>query len=189
MGLAVLKQGLDSFNAVPLPQMTFALSGPTSQDAGDAVAEFRDALRVYSAQIRVWKVRMTERWAGLRGFVESSLVEGEPLATQFIVDEFLPDVIAAVSELTARLRMQLEPDPKRLGQIEFVSAASPQLGKLMRNVFRQYQERVADQHDFLVELYYQALALRAEHDPDARGGPTFTNAADLGRYLRENVRA
>ena len=41
----------------------------------------------------------------------------------------------------------------------------------------------------LVDYYYFLLALRVEHDPDARGGPSFDNAEDLAAYLREQLEA
>jgi hypothetical protein len=41
----------------------------------------------------------------------------------------------------------------------------------------------------LVDYYYFLLALRAEHDPDARGGPSFDNPDDLAAYLRERAAA
>ncbi|MEA2941507.1 MAG: hypothetical protein QOD09_2036 [Bradyrhizobium sp.] len=41
----------------------------------------------------------------------------------------------------------------------------------------------------LVDYYYFLLALRAEHDPDARGGPRFDNPDELAAYLREQLEA
>jgi hypothetical protein len=47
----------------------------------------------------------------------------------------------------------------------------------------------ADLINALVDYYYFLLALRAQHDPDARGGPSFDNPDDLAAYLREQLEA
>ena len=82
------------------------------------------------------------------------------------------------------------------------SAASRPISQLQRPLrstetqaasLRELQTRLLKvETDFinaLVDYYYFLLALRAEHDPDARGGPSFDNPDGLAAYLREQLEA
>lgn len=66
-------------------------------------------------------------------------------------------------------------------------SVDPSLGA----VHRSFVSRIADAEqtaiDGLLEHALFLRALRAEQDPDARGGPVFDNPDDLGSYLRDLV--
>jgi hypothetical protein len=58
---------------------------------------------------------------------------------------------------------------------------------LLRELQTRLLKAEADYINALADTYYFLLALRAEHDPDARGGPIFDNPDDLAAYLREQL--
>jgi hypothetical protein len=68
-------------------------------------------------------------------------------------------------------------------------AASAKVDKESARTSRKLQKRLLKAHaawvNSMVEYYYFLLSLRAEHDPDARGGPVFDDPRALSAYLRE----
>ena len=54
----------------------------------------------------------------------------------------------------------------------------------MRKILKKLRDAGISQHNTRVNFYYFLLALRAEYDPESRGGPKFTDPVALERYLR-----
>ena len=111
--------------------------------------------------------------------------------------ELLADVLNHIDGLVEVVSKTIDDQKARLevGRIETdrrIAKAVPAGGNAAESL-RELQTRLlkaeADYINALVDYYYFLLALRAEHDPDARGGPSFDNADDLAAYLREQLEA
>ncbi len=184
MGVAVLRESLDNFTALPLPQPPAEYR---ANSADEAFKEFRDAVRTYSMDVSAWKVQISKRWEDMRSFVDSAVAENIPELNDFVVEEFLPEVISKLDDLISHIRHHLQKADDQEAQMQASVRRVPILAKMARKAHRDYKRLLSDQHDFTVRLYYETLALKADLDPDARGGPAFTDATELDRYLRENV--
>jgi hypothetical protein len=74
-------------------------------------------------------------------------------------------------------------------KIAKAASADANAARSLRELQKRLLKAGTDFINALVEYYYFLLALRAEHDPDARGGPSFDNPDDLAAYLREQLEA
>jgi hypothetical protein len=111
----------------------------------------------------------------------------ELLADVLIHIEGLVEVVSKViGDQKARLEAgRIETDRK----IANAASTDGNAAELLRKLQTRLLKAEADFINALVEYYYFLLALRAEHDPDARGGPSFDNPDDLAAYLREQLEA
>jgi hypothetical protein len=91
-----------------------------------------------------------------------------------------------IDEQRARLEAgRIETDRK----IAMAASADRNAAGSLRKVQTRLLKAEADYINALVDYYYFLLALRADHDPDSRGGPSFDNPDDLAAYLREQLEA
>jgi hypothetical protein len=111
--------------------------------------------------------------------------------------ELLADVLTHIDGLVEVVSKIIDDQKARLeaGHIEtdrkIAKAASTDANtaEFLRELQTRLLKAEASFINALVEYYYFLLALRAEHDPDARGGPSFDNPDDLAAYLREQLEA
>lgn len=111
--------------------------------------------------------------------------------------ESLGDVLLHIDGLVEVVRRTIGDQGASLevGRIETdlkiakAASADANAAGLLRELQTRLLQAKADFINALVEYYYFLLALRAEHDPDAHGGPSFDNAEDLAAYLREQLEA
>ena len=111
--------------------------------------------------------------------------------------ELLADVLLHIDGLVEVLSETIDDQKASLevGRIEtdLTIAKAASVDRNQAASLRELQTRLLKvETDFinaLVDYYYFLLALRAEHDPDARGGPSFDNPDGLAAYLREQLEA
>ena len=111
--------------------------------------------------------------------------------------ELLADVLMHIDGLVEVASKVIDDQKARLeaGRIETdrkiaqAASADGNAAGSLRKLQTRLLKAEADFINALVEYYYFLLALRAEHDPDARGGPSFDNPDDLAAYLREQLEA
>ena len=102
------------------------------------------------------------------------------------IDGFVEVVSKIIDDQKARLEAgRIETDRK----IARAASADGSAAGFLRELQTRLLKAEADFINALVDYYYFLLALRAEHDPDARGGPSFDNPDDLAAYLREQLEA
>jgi hypothetical protein len=102
------------------------------------------------------------------------------------IDGFLEVVSQIIDDQKASLEVgRIETDLK----IAKAASADRNAAGLLRELQKRLLKAETDFINALVDYYYFLLALRAEHDPDARGGPSFDNPGDLAAYLREQLEA
>jgi|SRR6185295_8823413 len=157
-------------------------AGPVSiADYANALPEFEQLARERAANLVSSRTKLA---VDIRNILSSS-------------PELLTDVLAHIDGLVEAVSKTIDDQKARLeaGRIEtdrkIANAASADgnaAGSLRKLQTRLLKAEV-DFINALVDYYYFLLALRAEHDPDARGGPSFGNADDLAAYLREQLEA
>jgi hypothetical protein len=111
--------------------------------------------------------------------------------------ELLADVLVHIDDLVEVASKVIDDQKARLeaGRIEtdrkIAKAASVDrnAARFLRKLQKRLLKAETNFINTLVDYYYFLLALRAEHDPDARGGPSFDNPEDLAAYLREQLEA
>jgi hypothetical protein len=111
--------------------------------------------------------------------------------------ELLADVLIHIDGLVEVVSKIIDDQKARLeaGRIETdrkiakAASADGNAAGSLRELQTRLLKAETDFINALVEYYYFLLALRAEHDPDARGGPSFDNPDDLAAYLREQLEA
>jgi hypothetical protein len=102
------------------------------------------------------------------------------------IDGFLEAVSRTIDDQKAKLEAgRVETDCK----IARAASADANAARLLRKLQKRLLNAETNFINALIDNYYFLLALRAEHDPDARGGPIFDNPEDLAAYLREQLEA
>jgi hypothetical protein len=111
--------------------------------------------------------------------------------------ELLADVLIHIDGLVEVVSRTIDDQKAELevGRIETdlkiakAASAAGNAAALLRELQTRLLKAEADFINALVDYCYFLLALRAEHDPDARGGPSFDNSDDLAAYLLEQLEA
>jgi hypothetical protein len=184
MALAALKNlALDDALTKPLAlPLAGSTAGPVSiADYAKALPEFEQLARDRVARSIASRTKLA---VDIKSILSSS-------------PELLADVLAHIDGLVEVVSKIIDDQKARLeaGRIEtdrkIAKAASTDANaaRLLRKLQKRLLKAETDFINALVDYYYFLLALRAEHDPDARGGPSFDNADDLAAYLREQLEA
>jgi hypothetical protein len=129
-----------------------------------------------------------EHWrAGLRMHVQKLWAAFEAHREDLSAHRaFLETLIAAVDLKLASERAENAAVDKNWRRIVKGSKArSKAYATRVGGIARRMSEISAKWHNERVNFYYELLALRAEHDPEARGGPAFDKAEDLVAYLHQ----
>lgn len=150
-------------------------------DYANALGEFEQLARTRAAHFVSSRTKLA---ADIKNILSSS-------------PELLADVLAHIDGLVEAVSQTIDDQKARLeaGRIETdrkianAASADGDATGLLRKLQMRLLKAETDFINALVEYYYFLLALRAEHDPDARGGPSFDNPEDLAAYLREQLEA
>jgi hypothetical protein len=156
--------------------------GPVSvADYAEALPAFEQLSRERVAHLISSRTRLAD---DIKNILSSS---PESLADVLIHIDGLVEVVGrTIGDQRATLEVgRIETDLK----IAKAASADANAAGLLRELQTRLLRAKADFINALVEYYYFLLALRAEHDPDARGGPSFDNPDDLAAYLREQLEA
>jgi hypothetical protein len=157
-------------------------AGPVSiADYAKALPEFEQLSRERVAHAVASRTRLA---ADIKNILSSS---PESLAGVLLhIDRLLEVVSKIIDDQKARLEAgRIETDRK----IANAASADRNAATLLRKLQTRLLKAETNFINALVDYYYFLLALRAEHDPDARGGPRFDNPDDLAAYLREQLEA
>ena len=157
-------------------------AGPASMaDYAKALPEFEQLSRERVAHLISSRTKLA---ADIKNILNSS---PELLADVLLhIDGFVEVVSRTINDQKARLEAgRIETDRK----IAKAASADGNAASSLRELQTRLLKAEADFINALVDYYYFLLALRAEHDPDARGGPSFDNPDDLAAYLREQLEA
>jgi poly-D-alanine transfer protein DltD len=102
-----------------------------------------------------------------------------------------PDTIAAIDQALEAVSKQarehagyvdyVENDSKRL--LNHLKHARPDTFKATKKYVSQYIDIGKEMHADAVNLYYFLLSLKAQFDPSATEGPSFSNPDELQAYL------
>lgn len=180
MNAPVLQAAFDTLAARPaLPNFGAAVSAHVEKAKGRLTRE----LRAYERESAGWRTRLalTERTAA-----ETLLrLEKAPHPAQFDSEAYqlLTNILGLFDSAISAFAPAIE-DKTALTNIETLQALSPQHARMMRKLYKEYQDVLAKQHDSLVNIYYRWLALRAEFDPDRGASRKFQTANELDAYLR-----
>jgi hypothetical protein len=175
----VLDDALTAPLALPL---SGSAAGPASiADYAKALPEFEQLSRERVAHFISSRTKLA---VDIENILSSS---PESLADVLVHIDGLVEVVSKIiDDQKARLEAgRVETDRK----IAKAASADGNAAGSLRELQTRLLKAEASFIDALVDHYYFLLALRAEHDPDARGGPSFDNPDDLAAYLREQLEA
>jgi hypothetical protein len=153
-----------------------------------SAADYAKALPVFEQLARERAAQFISSRAKLAVDIKNILSSSPELRASVLVhiDGFLEVVSQTIDDQKARLEVgRIETDLK----IAKAASADANAAMLLRKLQTRLLKAEADYINALVDTYYFLLALRAEHDPDSRGGPSFDNPDDLAAYLREQLEA
>ncbi|MEA2909257.1 MAG: hypothetical protein QOJ15_1338 [Bradyrhizobium sp.] len=166
--------------------MALSLSGSPAGPV--SVADYAKALPAFEQLSRERVAHFISSRTKLAVDIKSILSSSPELLADVLlhIDRLVEVVSKVIDDQKARLEAgRIETDRK----IAKAAAADGNAAELLRKLQTRLLKAEADFINALVEYYYFLLALRAEHDPDARGGPSFDNPDDLAAYLREQIEA
>ncbi len=152
----------------------------TSYPAPPAVfeAEQMRQLDQFERDLEVWETGLEESLQELEASFRIGPVHSGHL-------ENLTNLIDHISLACGQSRIDLENTVRNMEKKgRQAERLSKEVGKTIRRVTGRMKRLLGQEHDVQVRYYYRLLALRAEHDPDARGGITFDSPADLDAFLR-----
>jgi hypothetical protein len=184
MALPALKDlVLDDALTKPLvPPLSGSPAGPVSSaDYAEALPAFEQLSRERVAHAVASRTRLE---IDIKNILNSS-------------PELLADVLVHIDGLVEVVSQTIDDQKAGLevGRIETdliiakTASADRNEAASLRKLQTRLLKAVTDFINALVDHYYFLLALRAEHDPGARGGPRFDNPDDLAAYLREQLEA
>jgi hypothetical protein len=159
----------------PLP----AMSPRVQAKARDADAEFARALKQYKADSLIWRANLSQNLQRLKEMMAVAAEPGDDKILRFLRDDVLPRLTASVDAAIKVLGENRATQVGTKAKLDQIDSLSPRMAQNMRRLDKQYWDIVDEQYNDVVEIYYGLLALRAEYDPDARGGPSFENVEDL----------
>jgi hypothetical protein len=169
--------------------LTRPLALPLSGPAGPVgIADYARALPEFEALCRERIAHANSSRTKLAVDIRNILKSSPELLGDVLIhiDGFVEVVSRMIDDQKARLEVgRIETDRK----IANAAAADRNAARLLRKLQKRLLKAETGFINALVDYYYFLLALRAEHDPDARGGPSFDNPDDLAAYLREQLEA
>jgi hypothetical protein len=148
-----------------------------------SVADYAEALPAFEQLSRERVAHLISSRPRLADDIKNILSSSpESLADVLLHIDGLVEVVSrTIDDQRATLEVgRIETDLKIAKAASAANAAG-----LLRELQTRLLQAEAYFIDALVEYYYFLLALRAEHDPDTRGGPSFDNPDDLAAYFRE----
>ena len=177
MTFAFSQRDIEAVAALPpLPVMS-----PKPQTSmSDSEAELVRAVEKYKADSSVWRTTLSENLGQLKQMMAVAAEPGNDTILRLLRDDILSGLIDSVDlAINAMKENRTAHDAHAKAKLEQINAASPQIARHITRIEKQYLTARDEQYDWAVQFYYALLALRAEFDPEARGGPTFENADDL----------
>jgi hypothetical protein len=184
MALPALSSAIDLFSA-PAADRPFASADSAGRETHEELKGYNAAL---ADMIRARKIKAIEQKQNINASFKTISEENPELVGQALVQ--LSETIAGFETLIdnskATLVSQQAEADALLAQAASVSVAN---ARLARRAVNKFFELGGELHNETVEFYYFLLALRAEYDPDTRGGPSFDDPKTLGDYLREQMKA
>jgi hypothetical protein len=153
-----------------------------------SVADYAEALPAFERLSRERVAHLISSQPRLAADIKNILSSSpESLADVLLhIDGFVEVVSQIIDDQKARLEVgRIETDLK----IAKAASADANAARSLRELQKRLSKAGTDFINALVDYYYFLLSLRAEHDPDARGGPSFGDPDDLAAYLREQLEA
>ncbi len=184
MALPALKDlVLDDALTQPLaPPSSGSPAGPVS------LAEYAKALPGFEQLSRERVAHLISSRTKLAVDIKNILNSSPELLAAVLIhiDGFVDVVSQTIADQKDKLEAgRIETDRK----IAKTASADANAARFSRKLQKRLLKAETNFINALVDYYYFLLALRAEHDPDARGGPSFDNPDDLAAYLREQLEA
>lgn len=192
MSLSALKFAEDAFSAAPVPPR-FASPADLGRERGSGnVGEREGAVASrahgYESRAEAWRRQLDQAEQQLQTTLaeearawsdkdrDAALAFLEGLA--WVVDQHLSLQRTRIADMERALTVRLGDD--RETPADIARSLQEQAERVLQSLRRQ--------HDRAVEFYYLLLALHAEYDPDARGGPAFSDPAELASYMRQQLK-
>jgi hypothetical protein len=164
---------------IAMPQMS-GTGDPTS------VSEFARRVVAFEALAQERISGMIARRQEIARHIDE-LVARSPDVLPAVVDH-LDGIIGLFSGSIDQHKALLEPARIQIDQgIARFAAADKNGGRFLRKLQKRIFKAEISFLNSMIEHYYFFLALKADHDPDSRGGPSFGEPAELTAYLREQI--
>jgi hypothetical protein len=184
MALQALTSAIDLFSAPAARQ-----SWPA---AGSIDRVFREEMKIHIVKatelLREKKTSAIDQKRAINASFKALAADSHHALRQGVVQlsETIRKFEALIEQNNAQMILQQAEADASLAHIAGVDVGS---AKLARRLSNKFFEIGGEFHNETVEFYYFLLALRAEYDPDARGGPSFDDPKALSDYLREQMKA
>jgi phosphoglycolate phosphatase-like HAD superfamily hydrolase len=174
-----LQLAVEKFAAAPHAPALGGEGGRPREEIIRTVKGFETAVAQWRADMLGVQERLTDMYKGLASISMAAAVSQEPTG----LDEFI-DVVD--KEIEAE-RLALDQSGLSTRQtVATIAKVSSDNARFAKKMLKRVDEAGADQHNARVDFYHFLLRLRAEYNPDYRGGPTFESADDLIADLHKN---
>jgi chromosome segregation ATPase len=141
-------------------------------------AELEQQANIIERDFEAWKAKLANRRAELRAIFDLPEVSRKDLRSMSTLIDVLDNKLSVdrikVEEFKKEFRAIVR-NAHHLSRAdeEWAAGLARRVAKVLQNW-----------HNERVRLYYEMIALRAEHDPEARGGPTFDSVDALLEHLK-----
>jgi hypothetical protein len=182
MALPALKSAVDLFSA-----QTPLLTGVPEAER-EFVDLAKDQIEKLARMIRDRKVRAALQKTNISASFKDLAAEGPSSIAAGLAQ--LNATISDFDKMIARGRKDIA-EQEAAFDLEMARLA-PHAVETVRRTRKQinrFFKLAGEFHNETVEFYYFLLALRADYDPEAKGGPSFKDRRTLVAYLHEQTKA
>jgi hypothetical protein len=173
-----LQKAIETLAAAPKP---FALAGIAAAPGAVQRQDILRNVRKFESDVAEWRTGMLVVQEGLTKMYRQLSELPPPGNTLPSLDEFIDQVEREVEAEALAL------ERGDLGARQVVAALmkkSADNAQFAKKILKRLREAGIAQHNVRLKFLDFLIALRAEYDPDYRGGPTFERAEDLIADLR-----
>ncbi len=169
----------------------FSAQTPHLTGVPEAEREFldlvKDQIEKLSQMVRDRKVRAALQKTGISASFKDLAAEGPGSVAAGLAQ--LSAIISDFDKMIAQQRNDIaEQEAAFDREMARLAPRAVETVRRTRKQINRFFKLAGEFHNETVEFYYFLLALRAEYDPDAKGGPSFKDRRSLVAYLREQMK-
>jgi len=177
-----LRKAIDTFSVAPQAPKEAAVGAAASRE------QMMRNVKRFENEVAQWRSDMLMARSAMTDMCKSTLELRAPQLEQVLfasLDEF----VELVDNEIEMERMDLEGSRFSSKQaIATIAKKSSDNAHLVQKLLKRIYDAGVERHNARVDFYRFLLELRAQYNPDYRGGPTFESADELIDDLHKNAR-
>lgn len=169
-----------------------SLTPPPSMDwetllLGDDLKDMERSVDRFETQMTAWRTDTSMKLRKGLDVLRKAASEVDPASTRDIFAETLAGAIAGLEQAIRSLSEPMHEREDIIARLLVISSLAPGVARLVRKQLRRVERTRVLSYNALVDWYYTILAFLSEFEPDEERGPTFSDPAELERFIRSDL--